>query len=350
MNNLQGTKMDTHLIHLQSSPVDTPLEESFSDSRRSSARNSNLNNKYQKSKILIERRHFDKLINFLKILVKELNIEEKELKFLDEFIQTEGKENFNLENGNKGDFALELIEDYDTRIRVLEQKISSEQEKNLKLIEDLKLCNKEKEEAVTKLEDNKLKFLNDEELIKSLRKELELIKKENEQLKDKKEKLRNNYSFNNFSQFTEIELNSKQRRNDESLIEITDTCIFFNSVLINEKQLFNIASYLKPLDYFNLSHSSKKITNILNRTELTTQMLKYSIWYKNILLNSNKDFAKEYEISEFEIERLLRDYIQNEKIPGIDLKNQLLKALSYIEKEIKTPLGLTTRTIGKFKR
>jgi hypothetical protein len=344
MNNLHGQGIETNNTHLESSHNINPLDESLSESRRSSARNSVLNNKPNKSKIVIERKQFDKLLNFLKLVVKELNMEDKELRFLDEFIQTEGKENFTLEQGNKTnktDFALEMIEEYDMRIRVLEDNINKEQEKNMKLNDELKICKKLKEEAITDLEDCKLKSQRDQDYIISLRLELDQIGIENAQLK---ERLKTN-PLNRNERMNRLDLEKNQLESNKDIssqIQLSDSF----SVLENEKLLFNIASYLKPLDYFNFCHSSKIITSTLNKTELSAQMLKYSIWYKNVLLNSNKDFTKEYEITEYEIERLLRDYIQNEKVPGLDLKNQLVKALSYIEKEIKTPLGLNTRKSG----
>jgi hypothetical protein len=47
------------------------------------------------------------------------------------------------------------------------------------------------------------------------------------------------------------------------------------------------------------------------------------------------------------IEDLLRDYLQSNKLPGINLKNQIQEDLNFIESEVVKPLGISMPNKGK---
>lgn len=47
------------------------------------------------------------------------------------------------------------------------------------------------------------------------------------------------------------------------------------------------------------------------------------------------------------IEDLLREYLQSKKLPGINLKNQILDDLNFIDSEVVKPLGISLPNKGK---
>lgn len=72
-------------------------------------------------------------------------------------------------------------------------------------------------------------------------------------------------------------------------------------------------------------------------------LFKNSIILKNREINRliNRDFNRDYDIDDRDLERLMKEYISNKKIPGKDLRNIINTSLNYIDKEIKKPLGMT---------
>jgi heme oxygenase len=106
-----------------------------------------------------------------------------------------------------------------------------------------------------------------------------------------------------------------------------------------------VTGFLLPKDFFLLMNSSKVLRQRLrNDAENLWDNLKREIRIKNLEIKrlNEKDFNIEYEVYEKEIERLLKEYILMKKLPGRELKMNILSALSFINKEIKKPMGIPT--------
>ena len=102
-------------------------------------------------------------------------------------------------------------------------------------------------------------------------------------------------------------------------------------------------NYLSPKDLLILINASKNIDHIIrNDKRIIFPLIRTVVDSKNEIINklNERDFNKEYEISDKELERLMKDYVLYKKTPGKDLIINISKCSSYLEKEIKKPLGL----------
>lgn len=98
-------------------------------------------------------------------------------------------------------------------------------------------------------------------------------------------------------------------------------------------------------DFFNIKLSNSSINKILNNNiTLLKQKYKDVINKKNseILFKNTDNVMGTLITGENKlIEDLLRDYLQSNKLPGVDLKNQIIGDLNFIESEVVKPLGIS---------
>jgi chromosome segregation ATPase len=286
-------------------------------------------------KVLVDKRVLAKLINFLKNVVKELNIDDKEIQMIEKFIQTDedeiqyNKNHPKILNESNLEEALEL--------RDTVEKLKLENENFQKKIDTLQLLNTDLNDKISHL--NGLLQIN---LI-----EREELNKGIEKLKEEINNLNKNSSFRE-----EIKTDStnKLQKTDETKHteenqkknKVNSTPELNLGIFQDESTLKEIVSFLQPKEFYNLYYSSRSLHSVFKKEDLHINILKYTIELKNLEIKNLKsiDWIREYEISESEVERLVREYIQNNKVPGSELKGMLVKALSYIDREIKKPLGV----------
>jgi hypothetical protein len=94
---------------------------------------------------------------------------------------------------------------------------------------------------------------------------------------------------------------------------------------------------------FCLFHTSKATIDSINKNRnILINLFKNTISIKNLEINRliNRDFNREYDIDEKDLEKLMRDYIMNKKSPGKELKTIINTSVNYIEREIKRSLGM----------
>lgn len=102
---------------------------------------------------------------------------------------------------------------------------------------------------------------------------------------------------------------------------------------------------MNPKDYFNFKAASSHINKTLskNYNTLINQYKTIIIKKNNELKSINYDAFYGYLLSSDNptVENLLRDYLQSKKIPGTNLKNNIVKDLKFLENEVIKPLGIS---------
>ena len=110
--------------------------------------------------------------------------------------------------------------------------------------------------------------------------------------------------------------------------------------LSHPKVLSKVISYLENEEKFSLSKCnnflyqniyfravSEKIYNKLKRKEKILEKL------------DDKDVAKKFDIKENEISELIKTYIMDQKVSGIEMRNEIVKSLVFLENYVKIPLA-----------
>jgi hypothetical protein len=109
-------------------------------------------------------------------------------------------------------------------------------------------------------------------------------------------------------------------------------------------QIFkNVLPFVKPKELFCLFHTSKTTVTAINKNRnILLNLFKNAITTKNCEINRliNRDFNRDYDIYDKELEKLMKEYIMNKKIPGRELRAVLKTSLNYIDKDIKRQLGM----------
>ena len=118
--------------------------------------------------------------------------------------------------------------------------------------------------------------------------------------------------------------------------------------LSHPKVLSKVMSYLENEDKFSLSKCnnflyqniyfravSEKINNKLKTKEKILEKLE------------DKDVAKKFDIKENEISELIKTYIIDQKVSGIEMRNEIVKSLVFLENYVKIPLANFKGPIGE---
>jgi hypothetical protein len=117
------------------------------------------------------------------------------------------------------------------------------------------------------------------------------------------------------------------------------------------KMLKNITQFLDFKSLANLKLANKAIyTGVVSDIDILDKYYKNLLHAKNIKIQelSKFDVGKFYNISSdnSEIEKLLREYVIGKKVPGKDLRSSVIKALGFLNKDVKGPLGMKVNTIS----
>ena len=140
-----------------------------------------------------------------------------------------------------------------------------------------------------------------------------------------------------------IDLKGKQIQcklyNDIQQYQLTSNKILF---LVNNNLFTYITHYLDVNDICNLRLSNKQISiNIYNSNSLMKRFYTRIIKSKNqkIINLNNFDFKKEYLVQNAKLEQLIKEYVHSNKLPGKELYTAVMKCLSFLNKDVKIPLG-----------
>ena len=140
-----------------------------------------------------------------------------------------------------------------------------------------------------------------------------------------------------------IDLKGKQIQcklyNDIQQYQLTSNKILF---LVNNNLFTYVTNYLDVNDICNLRLSNKQISiNIYNNNALMKRFYTRIIKSKNqkIINLNNFDFKKEYLLQNAKLEQLIKEYVHTNKLPGKELYIAVMKCLSFLNKDVKIPLG-----------
>ena len=116
----------------------------------------------------------------------------------------------------------------------------------------------------------------------------------------------------------------------------------------NSKLLLKIISYLEIKDKFNLSKCNIFLYKNLYYKTLSEKIYNKLLSKKKILEKfENEDLTSKFGIKENEILELFRSYIINQKVSGVEMRNEIVKSLIFLETYVKIPMANFKGPIGE---
>ena len=280
--------------------------------------------------IIIEKKFFDKLVQY----IQKTNTFKQQL-----------KNNF-YKQKNKPEYSKILTHEFSiisTNQNKNKNEINSKNETNKNNNENNKNDNINKANNVNVNNSMMNLFMNsqkgkDKEEISKLKMTIEEMNKKNEEeINSYKEIIKELSSKiesleNEIKKLNNIKEEKKLKENlSKSKIEI----IFSNS-----KLLIKIISYLENNEKINLSKCNSFLYKSLYYKALSKKIYNKLIIKEKILAKfENEDLTSKFEVKENEILELFRNYIINQKISGIEMRNEIVKSLIFLETHVKIPLA-----------
>ena len=113
----------------------------------------------------------------------------------------------------------------------------------------------------------------------------------------------------------------------------------FELIYTNEKILAKIISYLETQEKFSFSKSNIFLYKNIFFKAVSENLLK-TIKHKNYIIEklSGQDLIEKFDVKEPEISQLFNEYILNQKISGIDMRNEIVKSLIFLESYVTIPM------------
>ena len=113
----------------------------------------------------------------------------------------------------------------------------------------------------------------------------------------------------------------------------------FELIYTNEKILAKIISYLETQEKFSFSKSNIFLYKNIFFKAVSETLLK-TIKHKNYIIEklSGQDLIEKFDVKEPEISQLFNEYILNQKISGIDMRNEIVKSLIFLESYVTIPM------------
>ena len=186
------------------------------------------------------------------------------------------------------------------------------------------------------MKSNKSKEKDKEEIIK-LKSELSELKKKSQTeidnykhvINDSSSKVETSEKELNNIKYINAKLKSRQNLNKTS----------FELIYTNEKLLTKIISYLEIQEKFNFSKSNIFLYKNIFFKAVSENLLK-TIKHKNYIIEklSGQDLLEKFDVKEQEISQLFNEYILNQKISGIDMRNEIVKSLIFLESYVTIPM------------
>ena len=283
---------------------------------------------------IIDGKLFDKIVQY----IKNINSFQEKLKSSSNYQIINKKHNFE---------QTELIKSLTNEICIIsnkenEKKNSEEDNINNNFYKSsdnlLKINNPNPNTSMMSLfmKSNKSKEKDKEEIIK-LKSELSELKKKSQTEIDNYKNVINDLSskvetlekeLNNIK-YINAKLKSRQNLNKTS----------FELIYTNEKLLTKIISYLEIQEKFNFSKSNIFLYKNIFFKAVSENLLKI-IKHKNFIIEklSGQDLLEKFDAKEPEISQLFNEYILNQKISGIDMRNEIVKSLIFLESYVTIPM------------
>ena len=114
----------------------------------------------------------------------------------------------------------------------------------------------------------------------------------------------------------------------------------FELIYTNEKILKKIISYLETQEKFNFSKTNIFLYKNIFFKAVSENLLK-KVKHKNYIIEklSGEDLLEKFDVKEQEISQLFNEYILNQKISGINMRNEIVKSLIFLENYVNIPLA-----------
>ena len=122
----------------------------------------------------------------------------------------------------------------------------------------------------------------------------------------------------------------------------------FGIIYTNEKLLTKILSYLETQEKFDFSKSNSFLYKNIFFKAVSENLLKI-VKKKNYILEklSGEDLYTKFDVKESEILDLFREYIINQKVCGVDMRNEIVKSLIFLENYVSIPMTNFKLSSGK---
>ena len=122
----------------------------------------------------------------------------------------------------------------------------------------------------------------------------------------------------------------------------------FGIIYTNEKLLTKILSYLETQEKFDFSKSNSFLYKNIFFKAVSKNLLKM-VKKKNYILEklSGEDLNTKFDVKESEILDLFREYIINQKVCGVDMRNEIVKSLIFLENYVSIPMTNFKLSSGK---
>ena len=116
----------------------------------------------------------------------------------------------------------------------------------------------------------------------------------------------------------------------------------------NQKLLSKIIDYLENQDKFNLSQCNSSLYQKIYFKALSQKIYKKLKDKEKILEKfEQEDVSTKFDIKENEISELFKNYIINQKVSGIEMRNEIVNSLIFLETHVKIPLANLKDPIGE---
>ena len=203
---------------------------------------------------------------------------------------------------------------------------------------------KENESILTQY---KNKIQEYENIISAQKEEITQLKTQNSELINKHE----TFSLNTKKDIEKLIAELTQLRNhNKSLTQELNTLKKNIELAENKNKTFdtlhkyplllnNITKYLQNNEKINLSKTNKKLwLNIYYKTK--SEIISRRLLEKESLIGilTKIDTAEKFDIAQEDINTLFTDYLTNNRVSGIEIRNNIVKALVFLEKYVKIPL------------
>ena len=256
------------------------------------------------STITIDKKIYNKLLTFLEdTIATNVKLRNKINKItLNEENQTDDSLLMDPETKKKLENTITISND---KLREFENNIKKLTEENNKLKKD----NEQFQSKIKEIEEKNKKDIS------LLTKELEQFKEQNKLLTSENKKLKS-------------QLDTKLIKNKT-----------FDTISTHPKLLVSITQFLRSDDKISLARTSRSMwLEIFYRAK--SEVIQKKLIEKESIVNilTKTDTAEKFDVAQEEVNALLSEYMTNNRISGIEIRNDIVRALGFLEKCVKIPL------------
>ena len=284
--------------------------------------------------IIIEKKFFDKLVQY----IQKTNTFKQQLK--NNFYKQKNKpeyskiltHEFSIISTNQNKNKNEINSKNETN------KNNNENNKNDNINDNInKANNVNVNNSMMNLFMNSQKGKDKEEISKLKMTIEEMNKKNEEEINSYKEIIK---ELSSKIEFLENEIKKLNNIKEEKKLKENLSKSKIEIIFSNSKLLIKIISYLENNEKINLSKCNSFLYKSLYYKALSKKIYNKLIIKEKILAKfENEDLTSKFEVKENEILELFRNYIINQKISGIEMRNEIVKSLIFLETHVKIPLA-----------